>query len=168
MYGLFLLKPETLENEEVYEEILNLIQQNFKIEEQKLIQVDEEIFLAHQPKVKSDFEKQKSGVLSILEHFKKGKSLAILVYGEHTLKKAFEIKQYVREKYINKDLMKKNPNGEIIYFPPNFIHTSTDLEELKNDVKVFFPNWQHRVNLSISQLKNKELENAPKLSKYFK
>ena len=168
MIGLFLLKPQALVNPLIEADIMEKIRLNFEILSTKLVKVDREIFLAHQPKVKNDLENGKPGVLSILKYFEQGYSKIILVQGKKALIKADIIKDEIRKKYIDNNLMIKNNDGEIIHFPPNFLHASTDVDELKNDVKVFFPEWKFRVDIMLSKYKDLSKKNAPERIKYFK
>lgn len=57
MIGLFILKPESLKNELIYNEIIELISRKFDIINSKDFIMNEDLFVLHQPKFKLDLEK---------------------------------------------------------------------------------------------------------------
>ena len=158
MIGLFILKPESLKNELIYNEIIELISRKFDIINSKDFIMNEDLFVLHQPKFKLDLEKKQPEVVSILNHFKNGYSRVFLVKGEH---KVFEdlvsIRKTIIDKYRDKKLIQKDEFDNVIYYPPNYIHVSSNFKELYNDINIFLPENKNLLDLEIYFIYNAKI-----------
>jgi nucleoside diphosphate kinase len=157
MLGLILLKPTALEDKNVlkdfYQEIKN---SNLQIIEEKMVQIDKEIFPIHQPCIIKELSENKPCVLGILREFERAESKIFLLKGMGAIQKTHNIKLLIRNKFMDYSLTKRNSKNEIILYPPNYIHAPSDKEELLNDILVFFPEKKFIINYLIEEQEKKK------------